>query len=76
MLLIISGDSVGLVTGVEAESQGSAPSPSLQQVGRNHQGPRGNKPRHRHASSLAPTVDGHASAKKIGETLLMFPRRP
>lgn len=81
--LRFSCDSVCLLAGVEAESQGSAPSPSLQQVGRNRQVPRGNKPRHRHgssshppASSFAPTIDEHGSgAKKIGQTPLMFPRR-
>eukprot|EP00066_Takifugu_rubripes_P011728 XP_011600994.1 PREDICTED: LOW QUALITY PROTEIN: spermatogenesis-associated serine-rich protein 2-like [Takifugu rubripes] len=64
-------------TGVEAESQGSAPSPSLQQGWRNHQGPRGYKPRHRHgssshppASSLAPTINEHGSAaKKIASNI-------
>lgn len=64
-----------LLTGAEAESQGSAPSPALQQGGRNHQGPRGNKNRHRPGSnshpptsSLAPTTDeqGSSGVKKIG----------
>lgn len=41
-------------TGAEAESHGSAPSPPLQQAGRNHQVPRGNKIRHRPGSNLHP----------------------
>ncbi|KAM9343666.1 spermatogenesis-associated serine-rich protein 2 isoform 1-T2 [Pholidichthys leucotaenia] len=64
-------------TGVEAESQVSAPSPASQQGGRNHQGPRGNKSRHRPASnshpataSLAPTTDDHGSgAKKMAPNI-------
>lgn len=64
-------------TGVEAESRGSVPSHSLRQAGRNHQGPRGNKPRHRPASSshppassLAPTIDEHGpGAKKIASNI-------
>ncbi|XP_049919838.1 spermatogenesis-associated serine-rich protein 2 [Epinephelus moara] len=66
-------------TGAEAESQGSAPSPPLQQGGRNHQGPRGNKNRHRPGSnshpptstSLPPTTDeqGSSGAKKIASNI-------
>ncbi|KAF7669039.1 hypothetical protein LDENG_00254540 [Lucifuga dentata] len=41
-------------TGAEAESQSSAPSPASQQGGRNHQGPRGNKSRHRPGSNSHP----------------------
>lgn len=71
----ISFKVVCLPTGAEAESQGSAPSPASQQGGRNHQGPRGNKPRRRPGSnshppisSLAPTTDeqGSPAVKKIG----------
>ncbi|XP_068181479.1 spermatogenesis-associated serine-rich protein 2 isoform X2 [Antennarius striatus] len=63
--------------GAEAESQGSAPSPALQQGGRNHPA-RGNKSRHKPgtnshppASSLAPTADEQASsgAKKIASNI-------
>ncbi|KAL7398045.1 hypothetical protein ABVT39_003361 [Epinephelus coioides] len=66
-------------TGAEAESQGSAPSPPLQQGGRNHQGPRGNKNRHRPGSnshpptstSLPPTTDeqGSSGAKKMASNI-------
>lgn len=66
-------------TGAEAESQGSAPSPPLQQGGRNHQGPRGNKNRHRLGSnshpptstSLPPTTDeqGSSGAKKMASNI-------
>lgn len=73
--MLISEKVICLLTGVEAESRGSAPSRSLQQVGRNRQAPRGNKARHRPgstshppAASLAPAIDGHgSSAKKIGQ---------
>lgn len=66
-------------TGAEAESQSSAPSPPLQQGGRNHQGPRGNKNRHRLGSnshpptstSLPPTTDeqGSSGAKKMASNI-------
>ncbi|CAN9515461.1 unnamed protein product [Ophioblennius macclurei] len=65
-------------TGAEAESQGSAPSPALQQTGRNHQGPRGNKSRHRPGfnsnpatSSAASSIDeqGSSGAKKIAPNI-------
>ncbi|XP_070767065.1 spermatogenesis-associated serine-rich protein 2 [Enoplosus armatus] len=65
-------------TGAEAESQGSVPSPALQPAGRNHQGPRGNKTRHRPGSNahpptplLAPTTDeqGSSGAKKIASNI-------
>ncbi|XP_038577909.1 spermatogenesis-associated serine-rich protein 2 [Micropterus salmoides] len=65
-------------TGAEAESPGSAPSPALQQGGRNHQGPRGNKTRQRPGSNshpptplLAPTTDeqGSSGAKKIASNI-------
>ncbi|GAA6216616.1 spermatogenesis-associated serine-rich protein 2-like [Lates japonicus] len=65
-------------TGAEAESQGSAPSPASQQGGRNHQGPRGNKPRRRPGSnshppisSLAPATDeqGSPAVKKIASNI-------
>ncbi|KAG8002459.1 Spermatogenesis-associated serine-rich protein 2, partial [Nibea albiflora] len=65
-------------TGAEAESQGSAPSPALQQGGRNHQAPRGNKNRHRPGSnshpptsSLTPAADeqGSAGVKKIASNI-------
>ncbi|XP_070695338.1 spermatogenesis-associated serine-rich protein 2 [Pempheris klunzingeri] len=65
-------------TGAEAESQGSAPSPALQQGGRNRQGPRGNKNRprpgsnsHPPTSSLAPTTDeqGSSGVKKIASNI-------
>ncbi|XP_047438973.1 spermatogenesis-associated serine-rich protein 2 [Mugil cephalus] len=65
-------------TGAEAESQGSAPSPASQQGGRNHHGPRGNKPRHRpgsnihpHSSSFAPTSDdqGPGGVKKMAPNI-------
>ncbi|XP_044068570.1 spermatogenesis-associated serine-rich protein 2 [Siniperca chuatsi] len=65
-------------TGAEAESQGSAPSPALQQGGRNHQGPKGNKTRHRPGSNshpptplFAPTTDeqGSSGAKKIASNI-------
>lgn len=69
-----------LLTGAEAESGGSAPSPASQQAARNHQAPRGNKTRHRPgtnshppASSLAPPTDGGTSGgKKIGQSSLVF----
>ncbi|KAM3616960.1 uncharacterized protein V6R79_000295 [Siganus canaliculatus] len=48
--------------GAEAESQGSAPSPSSQQGARNHQGPRGNKSRHRPPSNSHPPTSSLASA--------------
>ncbi|KAM3871597.1 spermatogenesis-associated serine-rich protein 2 [Diretmus argenteus] len=41
-------------TGAEAESHGSAPSPTPQQGGRNHHGPRGSKTRHRPGSNSHP----------------------
>ncbi|CAG6021822.1 unnamed protein product [Menidia menidia] len=65
-------------TGAEAESQGSAPSPASQKGGRNHQGPRGNKSRHRpgsnshpHISSLASTTNeqGSSGAKKMAPNI-------
>ncbi|XP_068589493.1 spermatogenesis-associated serine-rich protein 2 [Cebidichthys violaceus] len=67
-------------TGAEAESQGSAPSPPLQQGGRNHQGPRGNKNRHRPgsnshphppASSIPPNNDeqGSSGVKKMAPNI-------
>ncbi|XP_031700841.1 spermatogenesis-associated serine-rich protein 2 isoform X1 [Anarrhichthys ocellatus] len=49
--------------GAEAESQGSAPSPPLQQGGRNHQVPRGNKNRHRPGSNSHP----HSSFPPIND---------
>lgn len=69
-----------LLTGAEAESGGSAPSPVSQQAARHHQAPRGNKTRHRPgtnshppASSLAPPTDGGTSGgKKIGQSSLAF----
>ncbi|XP_076022901.1 spermatogenesis-associated serine-rich protein 2 [Genypterus blacodes] len=48
-------------TGAEAESQGSAPSPASQQGGRNHQGPRGNKSRHRPGSNSHPPSSSTAA---------------
>ncbi|XP_068996235.1 spermatogenesis-associated serine-rich protein 2 [Embiotoca jacksoni] len=65
-------------TGAEAESQGSAPSPAAQQGARNHQGPRGNKSRHRPGSnshppisSLAPGSDeqGSVGVKKMAPNI-------
>ncbi|XP_059189004.1 spermatogenesis-associated serine-rich protein 2 [Centropristis striata] len=63
-------------TGAEAESQGSAPSPPLQQGGRNHHGPRGNKNRHRQGSnshpptsSFPPSDEQGASTKKIATNI-------
>ncbi|XP_041655292.1 spermatogenesis-associated serine-rich protein 2 [Cheilinus undulatus] len=65
-------------TGPEAESVGSAPSPALPQAGRNHQGPRGNKNRHRagsnsqsSSSSLALTPDeqGSSGVKKMAPNI-------
>lgn len=65
-------------TGAEAESQGSAPSPASQQAARNHQGPRGNKSRHRpgsnshpHPSSLASSTDdpGSSGVKKTASNI-------
>ncbi|XP_037627615.1 spermatogenesis-associated serine-rich protein 2 [Sebastes umbrosus] len=65
-------------TGAEAESQGSAPSPPLQQGGRYHQGPRGNKNRHRPgsnshppSSSFPPTTDeqGSSGVKKMAPNI-------
>ncbi|XP_029911573.1 spermatogenesis-associated serine-rich protein 2 [Myripristis murdjan] len=67
-------------TGAEGESQGSAPSPTSQQGRRNHQGPRGNKTRHRPGSnshppisSLAVTTDeshqGSSGVKKIAPNI-------
>ncbi|XP_008291927.1 spermatogenesis-associated serine-rich protein 2 [Stegastes partitus] len=65
-------------TGAEAESQCSAPSPAPQQGRRNHQGPRGNKSRHRPGSNshpptslLAATNDEHGSpgVKKIASNI-------
>uniref|UniRef100_UPI0037E93763 spermatogenesis-associated serine-rich protein 2 n=1 Tax=Semicossyphus pulcher TaxID=241346 RepID=UPI0037E93763 len=65
-------------TGPEAESVGSAPSPALPQGGRNHQGPRGNKNRHRtfsnsqsSSSSLALTIDeqGSSGVKKMAPNI-------
>ncbi|XP_072223104.1 spermatogenesis-associated serine-rich protein 2 [Leuresthes tenuis] len=61
--------------GAEAESQASAPSPASQQGRRSHQGPRGNKSRHRPGSnshpSLAPTTDeqGSSGAKKMAPNI-------
>ncbi|KAA8591344.1 spermatogenesis-associated serine-rich protein 2 [Etheostoma spectabile] len=56
-------------TGAEAESQDSIPSPPLQQGGRNHQVPRGNKNRHRPGSNshpltlfFPPNTDEHGSS--------------
>lgn len=64
------------ITGAEAESQSSAPSPASQQGGRNHQGPRGNKSRHRPGSNshpptslLAPTTDEQGSVKKMAPNI-------
>uniref|UniRef100_A0A3Q1I2T3 Spermatogenesis associated serine rich 2 n=1 Tax=Acanthochromis polyacanthus TaxID=80966 RepID=A0A3Q1I2T3_9TELE len=62
-------------TGAEAESQGSAPSPAPQQGRRNHQGPRGNKSRHRPGSnshpptSLLATTDEQGSVKKMAPNI-------
>lgn len=65
-------------TGAEAESQGSAPSPASQPIGRNHQGSRGNKSRQRPNSnshpataSLAPTTDEHglSGVKKMATNI-------
>uniref|UniRef100_A0AAV2LZJ5 Uncharacterized protein n=1 Tax=Knipowitschia caucasica TaxID=637954 RepID=A0AAV2LZJ5_KNICA len=57
----------------EAESQCSAPSPACVQESRNHQGPRGNKPRQRAAppshTPSAPTDDCQQGAKKIASTI-------
>ncbi|XP_042264829.1 spermatogenesis-associated serine-rich protein 2 isoform X1 [Thunnus maccoyii] len=68
------------LTGAEAESQVSAPSPASQQGGRNHQGPRANKSRHRPgsnshhpSSSLASTTDesnqGSSGIKKMAPNI-------
>ncbi|XP_030590039.1 spermatogenesis-associated serine-rich protein 2 [Archocentrus centrarchus] len=65
-------------TGAEAESQGSAPSPASQPIGRNHQGSRGNKSRQRPNSNshpptalLAPTTDEHglSGVKKMATNI-------
>ncbi|XP_054465852.1 spermatogenesis-associated serine-rich protein 2 [Anoplopoma fimbria] len=67
-------------TGAEAESQGSAPSPPLQKGGRNQQGPRGNKNRHRTGSTshphppsspFPPTTDeqGSSGVKKMAPNI-------
>ncbi|XP_037540617.1 spermatogenesis-associated serine-rich protein 2 [Nematolebias whitei] len=49
-------------TGAEAESPGSAPSPASQQGQRNHQVPRGNKPRHKTGSNFHPPSSSLASS--------------
>ncbi|XP_056278131.1 spermatogenesis-associated serine-rich protein 2 [Pseudoliparis swirei] len=65
-------------TGAEAEIQGSAPSPPLKQGGRNHQGRRNNRNRHRldtnsnqPTSSFPPTNDeqGSSGVKKMAPNI-------
>lgn len=58
-------------TGAEAESQCSAPSPVSVPESRNHQGPRGNKPRQRpaHPSSTATPDNSQQGAKKIASNI-------
>ncbi|XP_039864005.1 spermatogenesis-associated serine-rich protein 2 [Simochromis diagramma] len=65
-------------TGAEAESQGSAPSPTSQPGGRNHQAPRGNKSRqrpnsnsHHPPASLASNTDeqGSSGVKKMASNI-------
>nr|XP_020473437.1 spermatogenesis-associated serine-rich protein 2-like [Monopterus albus]XP_020473438.1 spermatogenesis-associated serine-rich protein 2-like [Monopterus albus]XP_020473439.1 spermatogenesis-associated serine-rich protein 2-like [Monopterus albus]XP_020473440.1 spermatogenesis-associated serine-rich protein 2-like [Monopterus albus] len=65
-------------TGADAESQVSTPRSASQQGGRNHQGPRGNKTRHRPGShshpltsSFPPTADEHGSSgvKKMASNI-------
>lgn len=80
--LVLNG--LFFLPGAEAESQGSAPSPASQQGGRNHQGPRGNKSRHRlgsnshppSSSSAAATGDepGSSGGKKIGSIFFLSQR--
>uniref|UniRef100_A0A3P9H9K3 Spermatogenesis-associated serine-rich protein 2 n=1 Tax=Oryzias latipes TaxID=8090 RepID=A0A3P9H9K3_ORYLA len=55
-------------TGAEAESPGSAPSPASQQGGRNHQGPRGNKSRHRLGSNSHPPTFPTATSEDPGSS--------
>lgn len=58
-------------TGAEAESQCSAPSPVSVPESRNHQGPRGNKPRQRptHSSSNTTTDNSQQGTKKIASNI-------